>query len=149
MSRRFVGKRNGRNYEVTSNRRSSVIVKRPSNFDKKILVSQITVQELQTVTIKDDFFLAIFYSPMEGKHPPRTHLVPARSSCLKGMGIVSEDWSPVCSKSWSPMYSDEGLDPPQMFWGLVKYAVITYMFSSEIHGDFKACTPGADFGSLR
>ena len=45
------------------------------------------------------------------------------------------------------MYSDEGLDPPQMFRGLVKYAVITYMFPSEIHGSFKACTPGADFGS--
>ena len=76
----------------------------------------MTVQELQTVTIKT-IFLAIFYSPMEGKHPPRTHLVPAKSSCLKGMDIVSEDWSPVCSKSWSPMYSDEGLevDPPQMF----------------------------------
>ena len=46
------------------------------------------------------------------------------------------------------MYSEEGLDPPQMFRGLVKYAVITYMFPSEIHGDFKASTPGAVFGSL-
>ena len=86
---------------------------------------------------------------MEGKQPPRTHLVPAKSSCLKGMGIVSENWFPVCSNSLSPMYSDEGLDPPQMFCGLVKYAVITYMFPSEVHGDFKSSTPGADFGSLK
>ena len=86
---------------------------------------------------------------MVGKQPPRTHLVPAKSFCLKGIDIVLEKFVPVCSKSWSPMYSDEGLDPPQMFLGLVKYAVITYKFPSEIHGAFKACTPGADFGSLR
>lgn len=57
---------------------------------------------------------------MEGKQPPRTHLVPAKSSCLKGIDMVLEILFPVCSKSWSPKQGVTGLGPLQMVSGSVK-----------------------------